>query len=158
VSMQVSPDQIVQMAEKVVAETGCSEEALFAAMGLIGNDAAMATFAVAQGRISLDASEMAARGRALFAKFETFLRQAVCQDFGYCAKRAQVDASLKPYLPEIAKYVLASIPVSDTLPGWLAPVLAVTGISAASLDVLIGFLVAWLITMGCNALCACPTS
>jgi hypothetical protein len=151
-----SVQDIINAAEKFVGNAGSTEEALFAAMGIIGNDAPKANFLVTHGMISLDAAAMALRGRELFAKFRGALQQAVCQDFSYCAKRAQVDQALKNYLPDIVKCILVRIPMSDKLPDWLPPVLGMFGISATSLDVVVGFLVAWLLIKGCNELCACP--
>ncbi|HEX5482915.1 MAG TPA: hypothetical protein VFZ08_09860, partial [Terriglobia bacterium] len=96
-------EEIIETAEKLVTNASGVESALFSAMGVVGNDAPKANFIVKEGCLSLDANLMAARGRALFDKFRAALQQAVCQDFGYCAKRTQVDQALKNYLPDIVK-------------------------------------------------------
>lgn len=155
---QTPVEEIIATAEKLAANAGGVEGALFSAMGIVGNDAPKMNFFVKEGCISLDAQTMSVRGRALFDKFRTAMQQAVCQDFGYCSKRAQVDQALKNYLPDIVKCLLVRIPVSEQLPTWLPPILGMFGVSAASLDVVIAFLVAWLIIMGCNQLCACPAA
>lgn len=153
--MASSVATIVRIA-KEQARRAESEEAIFARMGLIGNDAALARATFARRTLAFDKKEMVSRGRRLFNKFKGALKQAVCDDFHYCSKRGAVDRGLNQYLPEIVKLLTKRIPISGKVPTWLASVLRVFGITASSLDVVVALLMAWLIVQGCNALCNCP--
>jgi hypothetical protein len=152
-----STDELVKLAEQHVANAKGDVNSLYAAMGTIGNDAPVAGFTVLSGRLSFDAKDMQKRGESLFKKFEKHLERAVCDDFKYCSKRKDVDAALKKYLPEIVGLLKKRIPWIGKMPPWLAAILKLFGINAASLAVVVSFLVAWLIINGCNKLCNCQS-
>jgi hypothetical protein len=152
-----SANDIIKLAEQHVANAKGNVDALYAAMGAIGNDAPVSGFTVARGRLTFDADAMRKRGENLFKKFENHLKRAVCNDFKYCSKRKDVDAALKKYLPDIIGLLKKRIPWIGKMPAWLAAVLKVFRINAASLAVVVSFLVAWLIINGCNKLCNCKS-
>jgi len=106
----------------------------------------------------LDAAAVAgfqSKGKAIFDKFEKYLKKAVCDDFKYCQKRDDVKKALNKYLPDIVKAIIARLPITGKLPAWLVPILTLFGIPAASLEVLVTLFVAWIIIKGCDELCGC---
>jgi len=153
--MAMSIQEIQRLATQTAKRAEGNEIAILAALGAIGNDAALQAFTLDGGRMVFSAGAMANRGRKLFDKFKKYLHKAVCVDFDYCSNRAQVDADLQKYLPDIIKKIIARIPISGKLPTWLVGILKIFGITVGSLDVVVCLLVAWLIVRGCDALCEC---
>ncbi len=154
--MAMTIDQIVQTAKKQAAAADGDPNVIVAQMGMIPNRAALMKFSVQARTLTFDRVGAAAAGSNIFDKVKPFVKKAVCDDFGYCRKKDDVDKALNKYLPDIVKAIIKRIPISGKLPGWLAKILTFFGIAASSLDVLIALIVAWLIVAGCNALCGCP--
>lgn len=147
--------EIIQTAEKHVQMAGGDEDKLLALLGAVPADTPTVSLQFTMNTLAFDADAMKDRGKAIFEKFKKYLKIAVCDDFDYCSKEAAVDADLKKYLPDIIKKLLKHIPISGNLPKWLVTVLAWLGIQAATLDVVLAILIAWLIVKGCNELCQC---
>lgn len=156
--MPMTIDQIIQTAKQKAAQAKGNPDVIVAQMGVIPNQAALMKFSVQAQTLAFNRKSLTASGSKIFNKFKPYVKKAVCDDFGYCKKRDQVDKALEKYLPDIVKAILKKIPLSGKLPGWLAKVLSFFGIAATSLDVLVALIVAWLLVAGCNALCGCPKS
>lgn len=146
---------LIEAARTAAASAEGSEEALFAAMGTLPARASIAPFSVRNARLSYSAKEMSGTGRRIFEKFKKYLKQAVCDDFNYCEKKAEVDGALDKYLPKIVELLVKRIPISGKVPTVLARILVALGIPVASVESLVVLLLAWLITKGCDALCDC---
>jgi hypothetical protein len=146
---------IMQTAESHVAKTGGDEDKLFAMLGTVSPDTPTFALRFVKNTVTFDADDLTSRGKKIFEKFKKHLKIAVCDDFKYCSKKAAVDENLKKHLPEIIKWLIKRIPVSGKLPKWLVTVLTFIGIPAASLEVVLAILIAWLIIKGCNELCDC---
>lgn len=145
----------LQAAEKHVQVTGGDEDKLLALLGTVPADTPTVALQFTKNTLAFDADGLKGRGKAIFEKFIRYLKIAVCDDFDYCSKRAAVDADLKKYLPDIIKDLLKHIPISGKLPTWLVRVLALFGIQAVALEVVLAILIAWLIVKGCGELCQC---
>jgi hypothetical protein len=148
---------IMTAAENHVKTTGGDEDKLFALLGTVPPAAPTFTVEFTKKTVTFDADDLKDRGKEIFEKFKKYLKIAVCDDFDYCSKKAAVDKNLKQYLPQIINLLLKRIPMSGKLPAWLVTVLAWIGIPAASLEVVLAILVAWLIIQGCNVLCQCKS-
>lgn len=146
---------IMVAAENHVQTTGGDEDKLFALLGTVPPTAPTFSLQFTENTVAFDVDDLKDRGKEIFEKFKKYLKIAVCDDFDYCSKKNAVDANLKKYLPEIIKWLIKRIPISGQLPKWLVTVLAWIGIPAASLEVVLAILIAWLIIKGCNELCQC---
>lgn len=155
--MAKSVQQIISDAKVSTQVAKGKVDNLYVMIGTIpGDTPRMLGFKGARVSLQAEAVESArARGGKIFGKFAKYLQKAVCDDFGYCAKKEAIQENLDKYLPDIVKAILKRIPVSGKLPGWLAAVLRVFGIAATSAEVLVTMFVAWIIIEGCDKLCAC---
>ena len=81
------------------------------------------------------------------------IRRAICNDFNYCAKKAEVKADLNKFLPEIIKSLINN-KVGQNGPSWLAPTLTALGFSAGW-EAAVATVVAYCIVKGLDEWCKC---
>src|SRR5579862_3838210 len=131
--MPVSVDEVVRIAQTKADEAGGpggDVNVVYAQMAAVPPHAALIKFSRQGETLSFGIGDAAAEGKKIFEKFEGYVRTAVCDDFHYCNKRAEVDADLKKYLPDIVKAIVNKIPISGQLPGWLVTILELFHITA----------------------------
>lgn len=152
-----SVQAIINDAKASVVTSNNNVDNLYVMIGTIpGDTPTMLGFS--RGRVSLQADSVdgaRTRGNKIFKKFSKYLKEAVCEDFGYCAKRDVVKQNLEKFLPAIVKAILKKIPISGKLPGWLSSILSLFGIAVGSTEVLVTMFVAWILIEGCDKLCSC---
>jgi hypothetical protein len=153
--MAMTVDEIVATAQAKAKEAGQNSDMIIAQMGAIPPHAALMKYSLQADTLAFSFADAKTRGQKIFDKFETYVHDAVCTDFNYCSKRQQVDADLKKYLPDIVKAIANKLPTSGQVPGWLGAILAIFGITASSVEVIVTLFVAWLIIKGCDAMCHC---
>lgn len=93
------------------------------------------------------------QGQGLLDRWANEIHKAVCVDFNYWSKKADVDANLNKYLPDIVKALIHN-KVGANGPSWLATVLGIFGFTAGW-EATEASIVAWLIEKGLNAYCGC---
>jgi hypothetical protein len=91
------------------------------------------------------------KGKAIFARFEPFLKKAICDDLKYCSNKATVSSNVQNVLQAIDKH----LPFTAALPGWIVTILEWFGIAATSWEALIVLLAAAAIKEGFDVLCGC---
>jgi hypothetical protein len=91
------------------------------------------------------------KGKAVFARFEPYLKKAICADLKYCTNKASVSGDIQKVLQAIDKH----LPFTAALPGWLATILGWVGVAATSWEALVVLLAAAAIKEGFDALCGC---
>lgn len=91
------------------------------------------------------------KGKAIFARFEPYLKKAICDDLKYCSNKASVAGNVQKVLDAIDKH----LPFTAAVPGWLATLLKWFGIAATSWEALVVLLAAAVIKLGFDKLCGC---
>ncbi len=155
--MSKTVDRIIAEARAYAKAAENDEDKLLMLMGTISPDAPD-LFTFRNGVLSMDERAVKAaraKGKAIVQDCLQYLEKAVCDDFGYCARREEVKKAFDTYLPKIVRAILKRIPIRQRIPRWLAKLLKKLGITTVSTEVIVAMLVAWLIVKGCDKLCKC---